>query len=86
MRVGIPSPLRSYTSGLDEVQARGATLVGLLADLEQRFPGIRFRMIDEQGRIREHIRPFVNSELARDLERELSDRDHVQILCAISAG
>ena len=30
MRVGIPSPLRSYTSGLDEVQARGATLVGLL--------------------------------------------------------
>lgn len=86
MRVGIPSPLRSYTSGLDEVQARGATLAGLLADLEQRFPGIRFRMIDEQGRIREHIRLFVNSELARDLERELSDRDHVQILCAISGG
>ena len=86
MRVGIPSPLRSYTSGLDEVQARGATLAGLLADLEQRFPGIRFRMIDEQGRIRVHIRLFVNSELARDLGCGLSDGDDVQILCALSGG
>ena len=86
MRVAIPSPLRSYTGGREQVQARGATLAELLADLDAAFPGIRFRMIDEQGRIRVHIRLFVNSELARDLGRALSERDEVQILCALSGG
>ena len=86
MRVAIPSPLRSYTGGKEEVQARGATLAELLADLDAAFPGIRFRMIDEQGRIRVHIRLFVNAELARDLGRALTERDEVQILCALSGG
>ena len=43
-------------------------------------------MIDEQGRIRVHIRLFVNAELARDLGRALTERDDVQILCALSGG
>ncbi len=86
MRVAIPSPLRSYTGGREQVQARGATLAELLGDLEAAFPGIRFRMIDEQGRIRVHIRLFVNAELARDLGRALDERDEVQILCALSGG
>ena len=86
MRVAIPSPLRSYTGGREQVQARGGTLAELLGDLDAAFPGIRFRMIDEQGRIRVHIRLFVNTELARDLGRALDDRDEVQILCALSGG
>jgi sulfur-carrier protein len=86
MRVAIPSPLRSYTGGREQVQARGATLSELLAELDAEYPGIRFRMIDEQGRIRVHIRLFVNSELARDLGCGLSDGDDVQILCALSGG
>ncbi len=86
MRVAIPSPLRSYTGGREHVQARGATLAELLADLDRDFPGIRFRMIDEQGRIRVHIRLFVNAELARDLSRALTEGDDVQILCALSGG
>ena len=86
MRVAIPSPLRSYTAGREEVQARGATLAALLADLDASFPGIRFRIIDEQGRIRVHIRIFVNADLARELGRGLSDQDDVQILCALSGG
>jgi molybdopterin synthase sulfur carrier subunit len=86
MRVAIPSPLRSYTGGREQVQACGATLAELLGDLDTSFPGIRFRMIDEQGRIRVHIRLFVNAELARDLSRALTERDEVQILCALSGG
>ena len=86
MRVAIPSPLRSYTGGREQVQARGATLAELLGELDLAFPGIRFRMIDEQGRIRVHIRLFVNAELARDLGRVLTERDEVQILCALSGG
>ena len=54
--VRIASPLRSYTAGAATVVARGATIADLLGDLEAHHPGIRFRMIDEQDRIRPHIR------------------------------
>jgi molybdopterin converting factor small subunit len=57
MKVLIPSPLRSYTNR-SEVEAEGATLAELLADLDRQFPGIRFRVVDEQGNIRRHIRFF----------------------------
>ncbi len=51
-----------------------------------RVPGICFRMIDEQGRIRRHIRFFVNREQVADLAQDLHDEDEVQILCALSGG
>ncbi|MFO1426265.1 MAG: hypothetical protein U1F11_04700 [Steroidobacteraceae bacterium] len=61
-----PGPLLSYTKKR-EIDAHGATLGALLTDLDSRFPGIRFRMIDEQERIRPHIRVFVNGSQASDL-------------------
>ena len=66
MKVLIPSALRSYTEA-SEAEASGATLAALLLDLERQYPGIRFRVIDEQDRIRRHIRIFVNGEQAREL-------------------
>jgi sulfur-carrier protein len=86
MRVAIPSPLRSYTQSRDQVNAAGATVGELLANLDHEFPGIRFRVVDEQDRIRVHIRIFVNRELARDLSRPIAASDDVQILCALSGG
>jgi molybdopterin converting factor small subunit len=86
MRVSVPSPLRSYTSGREEVEARGATLGDLLVDLDGQFPGMRFRMIDEQDRVRPHIRFFVNQALVRELGAALAVSDRVQILCALSGG
>jgi molybdopterin synthase sulfur carrier subunit len=86
MRVTIPSPLRSYTHGRAEVIASGATFAELLEHLEAEFPGIRFRMIDEQDRIRRHIRLFVNREQVIDLSHRLRDDDEVQIICALSGG
>ena len=85
MRVGIPSPLRSYTRAA-RVEAEGGTLRELLADLDRRHPGIRFRMIDEQDAIRPHVRIFVNRERALDLDRALEPGDEVQILQALSGG
>ena len=58
--VRIPTPLRSYTGGASEVAAEGATLAELLLDLDRRHPGLRFRVVDEQGRLRQHMRIFVN--------------------------
>ena len=86
MRVSVPSPLRSYTAGREEVEARGATLAELLADLDGQFPGMRFRMIDEQDHVRPHIRFFVNQALVRELGAQLGPGDRVQILCALSGG
>jgi len=84
--VRIASPLHSYTSGAATVEGRGSTLAEVLSDLEQRFPGIRFRMIDEQSRIRPHLRLFVNSEEARDLSAPVGGGDTVHVICALSGG
>ena len=86
MNVAIPSQLRDYTGGSARVEARGATLAELLADLERRYPGIRFRMIDEQDAIRRHIRIFVNQEHGRDLGAALAAGDEVTIVGALSGG
>ena len=85
MKVLIPTPLRSYTKAR-EVDATGATLTELLADLDRQYPGLRFRMIDEQDRMRAHIRFFVNGEQTFDMARVLSPRDSVQIVQALSGG
>ena len=86
MKVLIPTPLRSYCEERDEVEADGATLAELLADLDRRFPGMRFRMIDEQDAIRRHMRIFVNGEQVRTLELPLRASDQVIILQALSGG
>lgn len=86
MTVRIPGPLRSYTRGRAEVEAAGATVDEVLRDIDSRYPGIRFRMIDEQDRIRRHIRIYVNQELADSIGEPAGETDEVQIICAISGG
>lgn len=86
MKVLIPDPLRSYTGERSQVEAEGATLAAVLADLDRRYPGMRFRMIDEQDAIRRHIRIFVNGEQARALDIALGDSDEVFIIQALSGG
>lgn len=85
MKVLIPSPLRSYT-GASEVEAEGASIAELLADLDARYPGIRFRMVDEQDRIRKHMRVFVNNTQTFDLSHPLRPDDSVAIVQALSGG
>ena len=84
--VHIASPLRSYTGGSATVTAEGRTVEELLGDLERRYPGMRFRMIDEQQRIRPHIRIFVGTREARDLQLSVGPTDAVHLLCALSGG
>ena len=86
MKVRLPSPLADYTAHRREVEAEGGTLAELLDDLDQRFPGIRFRVIDEQDAIRPHIKIFVNGKQARTLAESLSPRDEVLVVAALSGG
>lgn len=85
MKVLIPTPLRSYTKR-SQVEAEGATLAELLADLDRQFPGLRFRMVDEQDQVRRHMRVFVNGAQVFDLARPLKPGDDVAIVQALSGG
>ena len=85
MKVLIPGALRSYTERSD-TEAAGATLSAVLTDLERQYPGIRFRIVDEQDRIRRHIRIFVNGDQVYDLAHPLDARDDVVIVQALSGG
>ena len=86
MKVWIPTPLLSYTGQRKQVEADGATLAELLVDLDRRFPGIRFRVIDEQDDLRPHIRLFVNRADVRRLDVALNAADEVHIFQALSGG
>ena len=86
MKVRIPSPLRSYTHNKSEVEATGACVADVLVQLDSAYPGIRFRMIDEQDAIRTHIKIFVNNDLATRLTHKVKDEDTVHIICALSGG
>jgi sulfur-carrier protein len=85
MKVLIPGPLRSYTRQR-EVEAAGRTLAEVLADLDRRYPGLRFRVIDEQDRMRRHVRFFVNGEQVFEIGHLLRSSDAVQIVQALSGG
>jgi molybdopterin synthase sulfur carrier subunit len=85
MKVLIPEPLRPYTNAR-EVEADGATLAEVLDELDRRYPGIRFRMIDEQDRMRRHMRFFINGEQEFDIARGLAPQDSIQIVQALSGG
>ena len=85
MKVLIPSPLLSYTK-TNRVEALGGTMAAVLLDLDRQYPGLRFRVIDEQDRMRPHMRFFVNGKQVFDLALELRPDDAVHIVQALSGG
>jgi len=68
------------------VEGSGSSLAELLADMDRRYPGFRFRIIDEQDGIRHHIKIFVNQEQAGTLKAPLRSSDEIHIICALSGG
>jgi molybdopterin converting factor small subunit len=93
VRVRVPSPLRSYT-GAAEVGVAvpllapelPPTLGGVLASLDGAYPGLRFRIVDEQGQIRPHIRLFVGNAATRDLATPIASGEALMIVAALSGG
>ena len=93
MRVRIPTVLQSYTGSAEVFVAVPVlapelppTLGGVLAALDGSYPGIRFRMIDEQGAVRPHIKLFVDQALTRDLRSSIHAGATVMIVGALSGG
>ncbi len=84
-RVHISSVLHQYTGGRTQVEASGATVTHVLADLDRQCPGLRFRVIDEQGRLRPHLRIFVGMEQVKDLDTPVGAQE-IHLLHALSGG
>jgi sulfur-carrier protein len=84
-RVRIPTPLLSYTNAT-WVQAKGDTVAEVMADLDRAYPGLRFRVIDEQNAIRKHMRVFLNNDIADDLATPVTEADEVTLMQALSGG
>ena len=87
MIVRIPTVLRSYTGGRETVEiAAPATLGAVMDELDARFPGLRFRIIDEQHAVRPHIKLFVDGALLRDLAAPIPEALELMIVGALSGG
>ena len=86
VKVYLSSHVRSYTGGRSDVVAQGATLGEVLADLDRRYPGLRFRLVDEQDHLRQHMNFYVGEEAAADLAHPVKPGDEVSILGALSGG
>ncbi|MEZ5500210.1 MAG: MoaD/ThiS family protein [Steroidobacteraceae bacterium] len=85
-KVNIPSPLRSYTHDAATVAARGDNVDAILRDLDARYSGLRFRIIDEQDAIRPHIRIYVNETVASDIGMSVRPGATLHLICALSGG
>jgi len=89
VKVQIPAPLRSLTSGAAEVEVEAGTVEALVEALESRYHGVRSRLCDDRGRLRSYVRIFVNGEDARglgDAKAPLRSGDTVAIVPAIAGG
>lgn len=86
MKVRIATPLRSYTGGRAVVDANGTTAAEVMADLDRQFPGIAFRMVDEQGRLRQHVNVWADGDRVRELDVPVDGVAELTIMQALSGG
>jgi molybdopterin synthase sulfur carrier subunit len=87
--VRVPTPLRKFTNGQDEVSAQGSSVRALVDDLEKNFPGIKERICDEAGKVRRFVNVYVNGDDIRflqNLETSLKEGDSISIVPAIAGG
>ncbi|MGH7788385.1 MAG: ubiquitin-like small modifier protein 1 [Candidatus Binatia bacterium] len=88
-KVRIPTPLRRFTGGAEEVGTDGATVGAVVDDLERQFTGIKERLCDEQGRVRRFVNIYLNGDDIRflsNLDTAVKDGDELSIVPAIAGG
>jgi len=87
--VRIPTILRTYTGGQNEVQASGHTVAHVLDSLEVDYPGLKARIVDDQGALRRFVNVYVGDDDVRfigGLEAEVPDHGKVSIIPAVAGG
>jgi sulfur-carrier protein len=85
VRVRVAALLHSYTGGLKVVEVEAGTVGEAIAAVDRRFPGLAFRIIDEQGRIREHMNVFLGEDKVKDLDAPAGGLE-IYIVGSLSGG
>ncbi|MGH7949668.1 MAG: ubiquitin-like small modifier protein 1 [Candidatus Binataceae bacterium] len=89
VRVRVPTPLRRFTAGADEVAADGVSVRAIIDDLEKRHPGMRERLLDDKGALRRFVNIYLNGDDIRfldELNSKVKDGDDLSIVPAIAGG
>ena len=89
IEVRVPTILRAYTNNQKVVSGAGDTIADLLGDLDTQFPGLRARLITEDGSPHRFVNVYVNDEDVRflgALDAKVNDGDTVTILPAVAGG
>jgi len=89
VKVRIPTPLRKLTHDEEVVETAAESVSEAIADLENRYPGIKERLVDEAGEVRRFVNVYVNEEDIRFLDNAstaLKDGDEISIIPAIAGG
>lgn len=88
-QIRIPTPLRKLTNNEEIVEVSAPTIGGAIAELQSRYPGIRERLLDENGAIRRFVNVYLNEEDIRFLQNQetpIKDGDEISIIPAIAGG
>jgi molybdopterin synthase sulfur carrier subunit len=88
-KVRIPTPLRKLTDNQESIEVESNTIGGAIDELEGKFPGIKERLVDEEGEFRRFVNVYVNEEDIRFLENQdtpLKEGDDISIIPAIAGG
>ncbi len=89
VKVRVPTPLRRFTAGVDEVTAEGDSIKAVLDDLDRSHPGILERLLDEKGELRRFVNVYLNGDDIRflnQLSSKVKDGDDISIVPAIAGG
>jgi molybdopterin synthase sulfur carrier subunit len=89
INVRIPTILRTYTQDQSQVSADGATLTDVLDSLESSFPGIKARVVDDEGKLRRFVNIYVAEEdvrFSQGLDTPTPDGSQVSIIPAVAGG
>jgi sulfur-carrier protein len=86
MHVKIPALLHSYTGGTSKLDLDGETVAEVLSSLDQLYPGITFRFVDEHGNIRPHMKIYLNGKQVTKLSTSVLNSDEIFIIQALSGG
>lgn len=81
--------LKRFYPDLQDQELSGAGLPAVLEQLDAQFPGLKDYIVDEQGRLRQHVNIFIDGSLIKDRET-LTDafqaESEIYIMQALSGG
>ena len=88
-KIQFTSNLKRFYPSLSTLEIEGATISELIAKIDEKFPGIKSYIVDDQLRLRHHVNIFINEKMISDRETlndQVEDTDEVFIMQALSGG